>query len=730
MSIKALSDYIVYSKYAKYKPEKLRRETWPEQVNRVFDMHERKYKEFMSNPRFRELFDIGKRAVLKKRVLGSQRALQYGGPGIEKHNDKIYNCAVTYLDRPEAFSQVMYMLLCGCGVGFSVQYPHVSKLPSVKAVKKSTVTYVIEDSIEGWANSIDALMMSYFNGSESVIFDYSLIRPEGELIANSFIAPGPEGLKTAHEKIKKVIEKRLEGKDSTDLHPIDYYDIIMHSSDAVLSGGVRRSATICLFSLEDDEMMNAKIGDWFYTNPQRGRSNNSVVLLRDQITKEKFNDIVLNSVKEFGEPGFVWSDDPDILYNPCVEIGFYPKTKDGKSGVQYCNLTEINGKKCTTKEAFLEACLASAVIGTLQAGYTDFAYLGKTTEEIVKTEALLGCSITGLMDNPEILFDPEIQKEGARLIKKINKELSKIIGINQAARCTCVKPAGTTSCVLETASGIHAHHSRRYIRNIQANKLEFPAQEYARHNPLEVRESVWNPGGNDVFISFLCDVPLGSITKNMLSAEDMLEKVKLTQQNWVREGTNRHLCTHPTVTHNVSNTIVIKENEWESTADYIYKNRKWFAGISLLADSGDKDYRQAPFVSVLTAKELAKKYGDASVFASGLIVDGLHAFNDLWLACDHVLITKTGEPVLKLSEENEAKADWIRRANQFAKRYFDNDVREMTYCLKDVHYWKRWCDIRREHTDIDWSKVIEKNEYFVNANTLGAQACAGGKCDL
>lgn len=734
MSIKALSEYTSYAKYAKYIPEKKRRETWKEQVDRVFDMHYRKYKnQIDTNGKLKEYFDFAKEAVVNKKVLGAQRALQFGGPAIERHNEKLYNCSVTYIDRSRVFQEIMFLLLCGCGVGFSVQSTHTKNLPSIKTRSKGTKTFIIPDSIEGWADAVGIAVNSFFEVSSDwpdyegyvVDFDYSLIRPEGSPISGGFKAPGPKGLKKSIEKITELIEARLS-KGETRLHNIDLYDIVMHASDAVLSGGVRRSATICLFSKDDEEMAKAKTGNWFYTNPQRGRSNNSALLVRENTTKEEFSEL-MNSVKSFGEPGFVWSESEDVVYNPCVEIGMMPYiiNPDGNrsTGVQFCNLTEINGRKCVSKEAFLEACKASAIIGTLQAGYTSFSYLGKTTEDIVKKESLLGCSITGMMDNHQIIFNPEFQREGAEIIKQINKEVAFIIGINQAARTTCVKPAGSTSCLLGTASGIHPHHAKRYFRRVQANKLEFPLQEFNRVNPLAVEQSVWSNNGTDMVITFLCEVPQGSITKNQLSAVQLLENVKTTQQNWVEFGTNDHLCTEKHLRHNVSNTITVEQNEWDEVTDYIYNNRQWFAGISLLPASGDKDYPQAPFCTVFTSTEIVKEYGDGSVFASGVIVNALNAFeNNLWKACDAV--NNNWEV------PNSKQINWVRQAKQFAERYFNGDVRKMTYCLKDVHNWKTWCDLKREYKEIEWADVIEDKEYTIDINTTAGAACAGGKCEL
>ncbi len=760
MSIKAMSDYILYTKYAKYLPEKKRRETWIEQVDRVFSMHEKKYGSLLDS--IQDDFLFAKSLVQKKQVLGSQRALQFGGDPILKHEEKMYNCTASYADRMAFFQEAMFLLLCGCGVGFSVQHHHVAKLPTIQNRNKGVKEFVIPDSIEGWADALGVLVSSYFQQQEKfyvydlevhlpcfsgykVEFDYSMIRKEGSYINWGGKAPGPEPLKKSFELIQNIFEKRLQ-EGHQKLSPIDVYDIIMHASDAVLGGGIRRSATICLFSPDDEEMLNAKTGNWFNENPQRGRSNNSVVLLRDQTTKEQF-DKIYEKVKEFGEPGFVWTDNLEFLVNPCVEISLYAYDDEGHSGWQFCNLCEINMKKCQTENDFLAACKAAAIIGTLQAGYSNFSYLTETTRKIVQREALLGISMTGMMDSPDIAFNPQIQQKGAKLILEINSKIAKAIQIEECARATCVKPAGTTSLVLGTASGIHPHHAVRYFRRVQANKLEFSANLFQSYNPLAVEDSVWSSNGTDVNITFLCEIDAKAKTKNQISALELLKLVELTQKNWVSFGKRKNKSVQPWLNHNVSNTINIKDSEWDEVRDFIYDHRNSFTGISILSMNGDKDYPQAPFCTVYTPKEIVKEYGDGSLMASGLIVDGLKAFqNNLWLACDAALglgqkIVSQSKPkskdfsskkdfsiVLQEYEMNELKLDWIRRAKQFADRYFDHNVRKMTYCLKDVHNWKLWCDLHREWKDIDWGNVQEE-EYLVDANSIGGDACAGGKCD-
>jgi ribonucleoside-triphosphate reductase len=749
MSVKSLQDYTFVSKYARYLPEQKRRETWGEAVERVRSMHIRRY------PQIEEEITWAFEQVKQRRVLGSQRALQFGGPPIEKKNARIFNCIASYADRLRFFQECFWLLLCGCGTGFSVQKHHVEKLPNFsKSAKKSKKVYVIPDSIEGWSDSLGVMLSSYLENGEfpeysesEVIFDYSLIRPEGALLGSSSgKAPGPKPLIRALDKIRDILDKCVENKQKK-LRPIDAYDIIMHASDAVLSGGVRRSATICLFSPDDEEMATAKTGNWFIENPQRGRSNNSALLLRGKTTKADFEKL-MSYVREFGEPGFVWSDSTELVVNPCVEIGLYPvDIETGETGWEACNLCEINGRYCKTEEDYAIASKAAAIIGTCQAGYTDLTYLGPISKKIMCREALLGVSITGMMDNPDILFDPNLQQKMAKMILDVNEEIALKIGINPTARATCVKPAGTTSCILGTASGIHPHHAMRYIRRSQANHLEPPMRHFKKFNPLAVEKSVWSANGTDEIIAFCIDVPKGAKTKNDIDAITLLEYVKLTQQNWVSAGKRKDRCVHDWLGHNVSNTITVRDDEWDSVTDFIYDNRQWFCGISLLPISGDKDYPQAPFTAIYTPKELVSMYGDGSVMASGLVVDGLHAFDDnLWKACDAVL--DQGEPLvapkppkytsaINLQESQKfdremdqfnKKQDWIRRAEQFADRYFENDVRKMTYCLKDVSNFHYWCNLKITYHDVDFTTMIEEEDNTKNA-TLES-ACAGGSCHL
>jgi intein/homing endonuclease len=1208
---KILSDFKFIQTYSKYDDFRQRKETWEESVmDRIRTMHMAHLGDKLDNPRLKELFDYAFEGYLDKRVLGSQRALQFGGQPILNHHSKIYNCVFTLVDRPKAFQEIMYWLLSGCGVGFSVQFRHVTRLPKIRRRTDGVKTFVIQDSIEGWADAIGVLLSSYYASNAPfpeyqnyrVDFDYSLIRPEGAHISGGFKAPGHKGLQNSIEKISKLLDAQFVGTEESEvsLKPVVVYDTLMHMSDAVLSGGVRRclpeysrvfmqdgvkqikdvqigesvltpygykkvknvfeqgkqklvkihtnngwfectpnhkmavlngldkyewklaselttddylitnthsvdgrktelppfeyekpphsttcrdisipeldedlawligivhgdgyvlynpdraendsssmvviafnknqeelaskaktqlerfgldniktkfveneetlrlictskqlaeyfhthikkpktdieipefiwnakqdiklsyvsgvidsdgapnnkpvilctsiyksfiqdlqkllfscgitsyiiedklpknrnwnrkyhlslkdideknilnevktlnrklkttqfskfgkrvpidfikqleltneqknkigfwgakninvgtikkelgidvaltpskinlieyeydgneqytydievedvhqfyadgylthnSATICIFSKEDHDMMTAKTGDWYITNPQRGRSNNSVALLKDKTTWEEFYEI-FESIRQFGEPAFVFVDDLDLGYNPCVEIGLNPSlkiTEDVKqlfdkydlnevvTGSQACNLSEINGSRCNTPEDFYIACKQASILGTIQASYTDFKYLDEVTRYIIEREALLGVSITGFMNNPEVLLNPEVLRKGAEIVKQTNKEVAELIGINQSARTTCVKPSGTASIILETASGIHGEHAPMYFRHYQINKMDDYGKYLKEVNPQMFEESVWSTNGTDDVIAFPIQSPKGSKFKDDLTGVKLLEYVKLVQENWVEAGTNHHLCVNKSSRHNVSNTINVKDDEWDDVAKYIYENRHVFAGISLLSNTGDKDYAQAPFTEVFTPRQIITRYGDGALYASGLIVDALKAFNNrLWSACDTVMgigeqltpnddvirqyiertdaydlwleITNNKRVARKLSDEKPSvedyrqvfeeqfasniwnyglKKDWIRKAKKFANKYFGGDIKKMTYCLKDVYNSHKWNSIVGNIKEVDWTDIDVKPSY-TDINTLGAISCSGGACEI
>ena len=725
-----LSETKFYDGYSRFKDEENNYETWDEAVDRVLSMHENTYSNKLN--KLQSYIEEARVAYKEKRVLGAQRALQFGGDQLMKHQMRMYNCTSSYADRPEFFGEYFYILLCGAGAGFSVQNHHVAKLPKIQQRTKQAKGYIVEDSIEGWASALDVLMSSYFVGGgkhpdyegRRVFFDLSQIRPKGAKISGGFKAPGPEGLRRTLDKIEHMLQGLvMDAKEPIDMRPITVYDVCMHSADAVLSGGVRRSATICLFSPEDDEMMTAKTGNWFMDNPQRGRSNNSAVIVRDEATPETFAKI-MESVKSFGEPGFYFTTSKEHTTNPCVEIGMFPQYK-GKSGWQGCNLTEINGGMCTSEEHFLQACRAAAILGTMQAGYTDFKFISDTSKKIFDREALLGVSITGWMNNPNVLFDEKVLKKGANIVKKINKEVASIIGINPAARTTCVKPSGNASVLLQTASGIHAEHSPMYIRNIQMNKESEITQAITKSNPFMVEESVWSAGGTDVVVSFPIVPKRGSMFKDDLYGVKHLELVKKAQKYWVVAGTNEDLCADKGIHHNVSNTIIV--DDWDEVEKYVYKNRYSFSGISFLSPTGDKDYNQAPNTQVIDAEQMVAKYDQGAIFASGMVVDALKVYDNLWTACSTAM--GMGEDISIESSENSAKKDWVRRFERFAENYLDGDMKKTEYCLKDAYLLHKWEKIQSNLKQVEWETDLTEKVY-TDVDTLAAAACAGGACEI
>ncbi len=1246
---KLMSDSKFYEGYSRFDEEKQRYETWDESIERVMNMHRTFYKDKIT-PELSSLLDEVENAYKDKLFLGSQRALQFGGEQLLNKHARLYNCCASYCDRPNFFGGLFYLLLCGCGVGFSVQKHHIKSLPKIKKRGITAKTYVVPDSIEGWASTIDVLLSSYFVENsvypeykgKKVYFDLSNIRPKGSYISGGFKAPGAEPLRKALNLIEDLIEKEVKNGENR-LKSIVLYDICMYISDAVLSGGIRRSATICMFSKDDKDMLNAKTGSWFIDNPQRSRSNNSVVLLRDETTLEEFKEII-KSVKDFGEPGFIWTDSNDFVYNPCftgdmklltdygyktfeelcdkevsvyningnvtkgkvwftgkketiklnlsnkksimctpnhvfmtdnkeevkakdllgkkliniipdtdndfdkkyislgneckcddefpkfyetlsrknklsflrgifskngnvifnkgivcltknktfvedlksnliefgitskiifneetyslfiynqtsldifykyisfsqkhkvrdlkslieskiptvlsienkgiqkvydftepethwgyvngvvvhncVEVGMKPITKDGRTGYQacvsgdtklitkdgivdiktasdnheevsiwngkeykkvipfktgeneklyrvsfndgsyldttknhrflvknrfqkdykivetidliellktskynlqipranfimdnnvgnkydmaynyglifgdvcnlskkidnkkfydlkhengipqwvfelnkesvlefiagwadsdgsqalkgiriygeehkirdgqllltklginssvnfkrnvwylqitktidipcrrlvcnnnkeskfksknqiinsiveldgihnsyclhepetqqcvfnnvltmQCNLTEINGSKSTTKEIFFNQCKYASILGTLQAGYTDFGYLKDATKEIVEKEALIGVGITGMMNNPDTLFDEDITNQGAEIVKYWNKKVSKMIGINQAARTTVIKPSGNSAVLLECSSGIHGEHAPTYLRHVQFNKDTEVAKLFMKENPNMCEDSVWNKE-RDVVVAFPIETSDKSVYKKDLLGVKQLEYVKNTQQNWIKNGTNLELCTDEKLRHNVSNTITV--DDWDEVTNYIYDNRKYLCGVSLLSALGDKAYPQAPFTEVFSTKDIVERYGEVSLFTSALIESGLQAFNnDLWNACNTAL--GHGESLTD-DHKDLLKRDFIRRFNKFSNNFKDKE--ECTNCLKDVYNSHKMWKIKNNIKNINWVKELNKKS-FVDIDTMGATGCAGGKCEV
>lgn len=609
-ALKEMSEFVFTSKYARYNEKAKRRETWEEAVSRVETMHLKKYSKLPKEDKdlIKEAFD----SVREKKVVPSMRSMQFGGTSVEAKNARIYNCSVRHIDSPRAFSEIFFLALCGCGIGIGLQKQFLDRLPNLVDASDKTgaiVTYVVEDTIEGWSDSIEALLNCYFKNTaysgRKIVFDFSRIRKKGSKIkTGGGKAPGYKPLKNTLSKVKNMLDALIEDKGEKRLRSIDVCDILCYCADAVLSGGVRRSALSFIFDKNDDLMMNAKTGDWFSENPQRARGNNSVLLLRSDVKIDEFKSII-NKTREFGEPGFVFANDSRQLLNPCFEINFIPETEDEVCGVQFCNLTSINGALTDTKGKFILHARYAALIGTLQAGYLEFPYLSRAARKITEQEALLGVSITGMMDNPDILLDKDSQKEAALAAVETNEIWAKKLGVNPAARITCVKPEGTSSIILGAASGIHPHHSRRYFRRIQCNKLDNVYSFFKIYNPDLCEESVWSANKTDDVLTFPVEIPEGAMVKEDLTAIKHLGIIKNAQENWVNYGTSKH--NKKNIKHSVSCTVLVDEDEWDKVVKYLFENRENFTAVSLLPKTGDKIYKQAPMEAVIS-KEDEKRF--------------------------------------------------------------------------------------------------------------------------
>jgi ribonucleoside-diphosphate reductase alpha chain len=558
-------------KYAKYIPELERRETWEELVTRNMNMHIKKYPQIAG-----EIVEVYQ-YVYDKKVLPSMRSMQFGGKPIEISPNRIYNCAYLPIDHLDAFSEAMFLLLGGTGVGYSVQKHHVEKLPEIRKPNPNrTRRFLVGDSIEGWADAIKVLMKSYFGEHLSTPeFDFSDVRPKGaQLVTSGGKAPGPQPLKDCLHKLKGMLDAKEDGEKMT---PIEVHDMVCHIADAVLAGGIRRAALISLFSADDHEMIACKSGAWWETNPQRGRANNSAALVRHKITKEFFMDLWKRvEASGAGEPGIYFTNDKDWGTNPCCEIALRPN--------QFCNLCEVNVSDIESQEDLNNRVKAAAFIGTLQAGYTDFHYLRDIWKRTTEKEALIGVSMTGIGSGVVLGYN---MKEAAKLVKEENARVAELIGVNKSARTTTVKPAGTTSLTLGTSSGIHAWHNDFYIRRVRVGKNEAIYQYLAMYHPELVEDEFFRPHDTAV-ISVPQKAPVGAILRTE-SPFQLLDRVKKITQEWVRPG-------HRTGsnTHNVSATISLKSEDWELAGEWMWENRDFYNGLSVLPYDGGS-YIQAPF---------------------------------------------------------------------------------------------------------------------------------------
>lgn len=566
-----LSDLIIYMKYARYLPELNRRETWSEICQRYELMMAEKYPQLVN-----EIRDV-MRWVHEKKVLPSMRAMQFAGPAIERNNSRIYNCAYLPVDNIRAFSETLFLLLGGTGVGYSVQYHHVEKLPPIKKAENRK-RFLIGDSLEGWADAVKVLLKGYFNESNYIPdFDYGDIRPKGaRLVTAGGKAPGPEPLKMCIAHVQSILDQKKDGQKLT---PLECHDIMCHLANAVLAGGIRRSAMIALFSHSDEEMLTCKFGNWWELNEQRGRANNSVVLPRETTSEKEFFELWKKiEISGSGEPGFYFTNDMDWGTNPCCEIALRP--------FQFCNLCEVNVSDVETQEELNARVRAAAFLGTLQAGFTDFHYLRDEWKATTEQDALIGVGMTGIASGKVSKLD---LNEAAEEVKHVNLEVSSKIGIEFAARCTTIKPSGTSSLVLGTSSGIHAWHNDYYLRRIRIGKNEALYTYLIIHHPELLEEDLLN--SKQAIIRIPQMAPKGSIVRTE-DVMQLLERIKKFNELWVRKGFRRGNNAN-----NVSATVSIDDHDWERVGQWMWENKASYNGLSVLPfDSGN--YKQAPFEDI------------------------------------------------------------------------------------------------------------------------------------
>ena len=571
-SAQLLSDVTCYTKYARWLPDKKRRETWDELVTRNRDMHIRKFPKLEAE--IKDIYQL----VYEKKVLPSMRSLQFGGKPIEISPNRAFNCSYTAIDNWEVFHEIIFLLLGGTGVGISVQKHHVDRLPEIKQQLKRQRRHLIGDSIEGWADAIKVLVKSYFFGTSIPKFDFQDIRPKGTMLVTSGgRAPGAQPLKDCIHHLIAILDSVEPGDKLT---PVQCYDMVNHIADCVLSGGIRRAALITLFSLEDEQMLNSKMGDWWERNPQRGRSNNSVVLLRHKITRKRFHKL-FNRIKEGnGEPGIFLSHDKEWGANPCMEISL--------KNQGLCNLTTVNITDVIDQAELNKRAEAASVVGTLQASYTDFHYLRQSWQKQAEKESLIGVSLTGLARN----LDSLDLTEAAEIVNETNEAWAVKTGINKAARTTAVKPSGTSSMVLNSSSGVHAWFSPYYIRRMRVLKTEAIYKYMKRKIPKLVEDDYFQSSTQGI-ISIPIKAPDNAITRNDETTLDQLERIKKINIEWVhpghRSGENKN---------NVSATVFVKQDEWDMVEKWMWENRKYYTGISVLPYDGGQSYKQAPFEEI------------------------------------------------------------------------------------------------------------------------------------
>jgi ribonucleoside-triphosphate reductase (thioredoxin) len=604
--VASLTAYIHAEAYARSLPQRGRLETWEETVSRTEQMHLERFARLPAHA-LAELcwaFEL----VRCRRVLPAMRSLQYGGAAIKQHPARLYNTWAAHCSFPRVFSQAMYLMMCGGGIGFSVQRQHVARLPAVSATPGARrQTLAVEDSIEGWCRALDALVLSYFQGF-TVDFDLSAIRPRGSALRTAGgTAPGPEPFEILEDRARGLLD-RARGRR---LRPIECYDLLCHIAEAACAGGSTRAAMLCVFSADDEELVTAKTGRWYETAPWRRLSNNSAALLRGQVDRAGF-DRLFERAREWGDPGVYFVDDLDVCSNSCVEVGFHPslvvdagnldrlrrhhgalELGDRVSGFQGATLTEINGAVLRTGDDLTEAARAAALLNTVQASYVGFSFLGPVAELLCERDALLGVSITGMMTGAAVALDPSALRRASSEVVRTNARWADLLGIRRAARATLIKPAGKTSLVFGGVSnGIHPYHADRYFLRIRARPHSAVYAAFEQANPHQCARS---PSGDGRHAIFPLEAPPRSIVRRQLGALEHLEIIRQTIECWVRPGT----APGSVAGHNVSNTVTVRDGEWDEVRDHLWRHQRTYSGVALLADSGEVQHPDAPLRAVL-----------------------------------------------------------------------------------------------------------------------------------
>lgn len=605
---KDVADFIHVDRYARHRPELGRYETFAETIARTEEMHLARFEGLpgWAVDEIRWAFDL----VRARRVLPAMRSMQYAGAAIAQHNARLYNTWAAHCDYPRIFAEAFYLLMCGSGIGFSVQKQHVTRLPAVAPTSGSRVESVVADSIEGWAHALHLLVRSYFEGF-TVVFDTSALRPRGSPLRTAGgMAPGPDPFYELEDRTRQIFE-RARGRK---LRPIECYDLLCHIAHAAIAGGTGRSAMLCVFSHDDTEMLLAKTGRWHETTPWRRMSNNSAALLRGRSDRDLFASI-FRYAKEWGEPGVFWVDDLDVCSNSCVEVGFYPKLTVGPehqdrlkahgflaspgqsvSGFHGATLTEINGARVRSTDDLVEAARAAAIINTLQAAYTSFPFLGPVAELLCERDAMLGVGITGMMARSGVCLDPSAQRLAATEVVRTNRRWAALLGIRPATRTTLIKPAGKTSLVFGCVSnGIHPYHASRYILRVKARPGSTAFERFRAVNPHQCVED----GRDGQFVLFPITAPAGAVTRDDLDALRHLDWIRSTIRHWVEPGA----AESDPARHNVSNTVTVRDGEWQDVERYIWKHQGALAGVALIGYQGERDHPKAPLRSVRDREE-------------------------------------------------------------------------------------------------------------------------------